>query len=124
MDTVSAIDRGSGITDEPRDGGVVVTMWGEVDAALRDRASEAMSSVLATAGPVVIDVSEVTFIDSSGIAFIIQLYLLGQEDGRSVVLRDPSPSIVELLDMIGMGGRIPVERTGASTGPIEIVGAR
>nr|WP_241769783.1 STAS domain-containing protein [Cellulosimicrobium sp. MM] len=116
MDTGSAIDRTSGIVYAPADGGVVVTMWGEVDAALRDRASEAMSYVLDTRGRVVVDVADVTFIDSSGIAFIIQLYMLGEEDGREVVLRDPSPSIVELLDMIGMGGRIPVERSGASTG--------
>ena len=28
-----------------------------------------------------------------------------------------------VLEMIGMGGRIPVERSGATTGPIEVVGA-
>ena len=123
MDTGSAIDRTSGIVYAPADGGVVVTMWGEIDAALRDRASEAMSYVLDTRGRVVVDVADVTFIDSSGIAFIIQLYMLGEEDGRDVVLRDPSTSIAELLDMIGMGGRIPVERSGATTGPIEVVGA-
>ncbi len=121
MDTGSAIDRTSGIVYAPADGGVVVTMWGEVDAALRDRASEAMSYVLDTRGRVVVDVADVTFIDSSGIAFIIQLW--PPIYGREVVLRDPAPSIVELLDMIGMGGRIPVERSGASTGPIEVVGA-
>ncbi|KZM79031.1 hypothetical protein A0J59_01510 [Cellulosimicrobium sp. I38E] len=117
------MDRTSGIVYAPADGGVVVTMWGEIDAALRDRASEAMSYVLDTRGRVVVDVADVTFIDSSGIAFIIQLYMLGEEDGRDVVLRDPSTSIVELLEMIGMGGRIPVERSGATTGPIEVVGA-
>ena len=83
-----------------------------------------MTYVVDTRGPVVVDVAEVTFIDSSGIAFIIQLYMLGMEEGRDVVLRDPSSTIVELLEMIGMGDRIPVERTGAPTGPIEIVGAR
>lgn len=124
MDTGSPIDRTSGIVYAPVDGDVVVTMWGEIDVALRDRASEAMSYVLDARGRVVVDVADVTFIDSSGIAFIIQLYMLGEEDGRDVVLRDPSPSIVELLDMIGMGGRIPVERTGVSTGPIEVVAAR
>ena len=38
MDTGSAIDRTSGIVYAPADGGVVVTMWGEIDAALRDQA--------------------------------------------------------------------------------------
>ncbi|WP_435737472.1 STAS domain-containing protein [Cellulosimicrobium sp. PMB13] len=121
METVSAIDRANGITYAPHEDGVVVTMWGEVDAALRDRASEAMSYVLDTRGPVTVDVADVSFIDSSGIAFIIQLYMLGEEDGRPVTLRDPSESMVELLEMIGMGGRIPVVRSGAPTGPIEVV---
>ena len=118
METVNA----SGILSAPHEDGVVVTMWGEVDAALRDGASEAMSYVLDTRGPVTVDVADVTFIDSSGIAFIIQLYMLGEEDGRPVALRDPSSSIVELLEMIGMGGRIPVVRSGATTGPVEVVG--
>ncbi len=123
MDTGSASAEASGIAYAPDEGGVVVTMWGEVDAALRDRASEAMSYVLDTRGPVVVDVAGVTFIDSSGIAFIIQLYMLGDEEGREVVLRDPSSSIVELLDMIGMGGRLPIVRTDdAPTGPVAVVG--
>jgi len=122
MDTLSPMDRASGITYGPHERGALVTMWGEVDAALRDRASEAMSYVLDSRGPVTVDVADVTFIDSSGVAFIIQLYMLGEEDGREVALRDPSPSIVELLEMIGMGGRIPVVRSGATTGPIEVVG--
>ncbi|WP_255372091.1 STAS domain-containing protein [Cellulosimicrobium sp. CUA-896] len=67
--------------------------------------------------------SGVSFIDSSGIAFIIQLYMLGDEERREVVLRDPSDSIVELLDMIGMGERIPVVRTDdAPSGPVAVVG--
>jgi anti-anti-sigma factor len=123
MDTGSASDEASGIAYAPHEDGVVVTMWGEVDAALRDRASEAMSYVLDTSGPVVVDVAGVSFIDSSGIAFIIQLYMLGEEERREVALRDPSPSIVELLEMIGMGGRIPVVRTGdVPTGPVAVVG--
>jgi anti-anti-sigma factor len=124
MDTPSATDGASGIRYGSHDDGVVVTMWGEVDAALRDLASEAMTYVLGTRGPVVIDVADVTFIDSSGIAFILQLYMLGEEDGREVALRDPSTSIVELLDMIGMGGRIPVVRSDAPTGPIAVVAVR
>lgn len=44
-----------------------------------------MAQVLTHPGPVTIDVGRVTFIDSSGIAFILQVYMLGSEDGRPVV---------------------------------------
>ncbi|WP_242496436.1 STAS domain-containing protein [Xylanimonas protaetiae] len=56
----------------------------------------------------VIEAKDVTFIDSSGVAFILQVYVLGQETGTPVSLRDPSDAVTEVLDMVGIGGRIPV----------------
>ena len=106
----------SGITCRATAEGAVITLWGEVDAALREAASEAMAQ-LATHGtgtPMVIDASEVTFIDSSGVAFILQVYVLGQETGTSVSLREPSEAVVEVLDMVGIGSRIPVVRAAGS----------
>ncbi|WP_425955452.1 STAS domain-containing protein [Xylanimonas sp. McL0601] len=103
---------GSGISCRSTAEGTVVTLWGEVDAALREAASEAMA-VLATHSPgvpVVIAAKDVTFIDSSGVAFILQVYVLGQETGTQVSLRDPSDAVTEVLDMVGIGGRIPVVR--------------
>lgn len=103
---------GSGITSFPEGDRTVVSLWGEVDAALRDAASDVMASLASrpTTGPVTIDASDVTFIDSSGIAFILQLFMLGQETGAEVALRRPAEPVVEVLEMIGMGGRIPVLR--------------
>ncbi|ACZ29126.1 anti-sigma-factor antagonist [Xylanimonas cellulosilytica DSM 15894] len=101
---------GSGISCRTTADGTVVTLWGEVDAALREAAGEVMAllAVHATGIPVVIEAKDVTFIDSSGIAFILQVYVLGQETGTPVSLRDPSEAVVEVLDMVGIGGRIPV----------------
>ena len=104
----------AGIRDEATQDGSLITMWGEIDAALRDRASDAMAHVLEAARPVTIDVGDVTFIDSSGIAFILQVYMLGMEDGLDVVLKDPTSVLEGLLDMIGMGGKIPVIRSLAA----------
>ncbi|MBE7700549.1 STAS domain-containing protein [Oerskovia sp. Sa1BUA8] len=104
----------AGISFEATPEGSLITLWGEIDAALRDRASDAMAQVLTHPGPVTIDVGRVTFIDSSGIAFILQVYMLGTEDGRAVVLQDPTSSLEDLLEMIGMSGTIPVVRTAAA----------
>lgn len=86
----------------------LVRMWGEVDATLRDLASTAMVRVLERPAPVVVDLREVTFIDSSGLAFVLQLWSVGQEDGTSVVLRDTPATVLDLLEVIGMGGVIPL----------------
>ncbi len=109
-DTEQRTRTGSGITCRATADGTVVTLWGEVDAALREAASEAMA-LLATHGtstPVIIDARDVTFIDSSGVAFILQVYVLGQETGTTVSLREPAEAVTEVLDMVGIGGRIPV----------------
>ncbi|PZR52902.1 anti-sigma factor antagonist [Xylanimonas oleitrophica] len=114
-DTDQRNGTGSGITCHSTPDGTVVTLWGEVDAALRESASETMASLAAhnAGNPVVVDAKDVTFIDSSGVAFILQVYVLGQETGAPVTLRDPSEAVTEVLEMVGIGGRLPVVRTAA-----------
>ncbi|ACQ78563.1 anti-sigma-factor antagonist [Beutenbergia cavernae DSM 12333] len=108
--TISDLAHG-GITHTRNGGGVVIRIWGEVDAALRDDASAAMAAVLADPGPVVIDARDVTFIDSTGLAFILQLHKHGSEESREVVLRDPAPRLTELLELAAVGDLVRVERT-------------
>ena len=105
----------SGIACATTAEGVLVTIWGEVDVTLRPVAAEVVAQVgkaIADSTPVIIDASDLTFIDSSGVAFILQLYSLGQGSGSQVSLRDPSPTLVEVLDMVGIGERIPVISVG------------
>lgn len=89
--------------------GAVVRLWGEVDVALRRQASAALVRLLEHGGPYVIDVAGVTFIDSAGVAFILQLHWLAGEGGTHVVLLDPPTFLVEMLDLIGVPGSIPTE---------------
>ncbi|WP_265521472.1 STAS domain-containing protein [Oerskovia flava] len=105
----------SGISYQPTESGAVVTLWGDIDAALRTRASETMARVIERPGPITVDVAGVDFVDSSGIAFVLQLYMVGREEGFPVELRDPPPAVEELLEMIGIGGQIPVVRSSSPT---------
>lgn len=87
----------------------VVRLWGDVDASLRDQASMAMVALLTREGPYVVDVADVTFIDSSGIAFVLQVHRMATDMGSTAVLRDPPALVIEMLDLIGLGGTIPFE---------------
>ncbi len=89
----------------------VVTLLGEIDATLRDAASASMVQVVRHGGPVVVDAAGVTFVDSSGMAFLLQLHRLGEESGQRCALRDPPALVLELLEVLGMDGRIPLEFT-------------
>jgi anti-anti-sigma factor len=98
-----------GITVERNGDGSLVTLWGEIDGSMRDAASESMVHAVANGGPVVVDTSGVTFIDSSGLGFVLQLYRLGQETGHPCTLRNPSPVVSDMLQMLGLAGHIAVE---------------
>lgn len=110
--------------EEPTLGGIeiseegtraVLQLWGEVDASLRAEASAAMVTLLERGGPYVVDVSKVTFIDSSGLAFILQLHRVAADESTHVVLRDPPSLVIDMLDIIGMGGQIPFEFTAGDS---------
>ena len=81
--------------------GTVVSLVGEIDAGLRGEASESMSVALAADGPVLVDASRATFVDSSGIAFVMQLHRAGSESGIDVTLRDPNRVLRFGLEIVG-----------------------
>lgn len=88
-----------------------VRLWGDVDASLRDQASAAMMALLQRGGPYVVDASELTFIDSSGIAFILQLHRMATDEGSTAILRDPPGLVTDMFELIGLSGAIPLEFT-------------
>jgi len=94
-------------------GRTVVRLWGEVDGALRAEASTSMAQALASTAPIVVDATDVTFIDSSGLAFVLQLNLAAGETAQGLTLRDPQRQVLEKLDMLGMAGEFAPEPDAA-----------
>jgi len=101
------------LVEEP--GASVVHMWGEIDVALRSEASAALANALQRDVPVVIDTSEVTFMDSTGIAFLVQFYTIGSEEGLSVTLRNPPSVVTDVLEMLGVIEIFGTERREVTT---------
>ena len=84
------------------DQALVVCLSGEI---IMDAVSERKAEVerLARAAPganVVVDLAGVTFMDSSGVGFLIGLRRLCQEQGKTMTVVNPSPPIKKLLDML------------------------
>lgn len=92
---------------EHRAGRAVVCLVGEIDASLRESASASMGIALMSGLPLVVDASEATFVDSSGVAFVLQLHLAATEAGVELTLHDPHRVLRDLLDMVGLGTAIP-----------------
>ena len=92
-----------GFRIELRDGGRSARMTGELDLAAYDTAMASLAGLFEAPGDVVLDVSDLTFIDSSGIRLFILLHQsLGQQGG--LVLQSPTPHVAGILQIAGLEG--------------------
>ncbi|GEL94811.1 STAS domain-containing protein [Cellulomonas composti] len=82
-------------------GGTIVHLEGEIDSALRAQASLSMATVLGGDGPVLIDATEATFVDSTGIAFVLQVQHAASEALMDITLRDPHHVVRDVLEVLG-----------------------
>jgi anti-anti-sigma factor len=85
------------------DGSTVVSLVGEIDADLRTQASDCMGIALMHGLPIVVDAEAATFVDSAGIAFVLQLYMAAREAGIPVTLRDPHRALRDVLALVHAG---------------------
>ena len=92
---------------DAQDTKTVISLVGEIDAALRDEAGACLGLALVRGLPVVIDSTFATFIDSSGIAFVLQLPLAASEAQIPVTLLDPHRVLRDMLDMVGLSSAVP-----------------
>ncbi len=92
-------------------GCTVVTAAGEIDiasvTALRERLFEA-----ATSGtPLVIDLNQVSFIDSVGLATLVGTAKRAAANGGSLQVACATPKIRQLVHLTGLDGQIPLAQT-------------
>lgn len=59
---------------------------------------------------VVLELSGIGFMDSSGLGFIMGRYALARDLGATLTIRDPSPATQRILDLAGLRRIIPVEQ--------------
>ncbi len=60
---------------------------------------------------VAIDLSEIGFMDSSGLGLIMGRYALMQKLGGELILKDPNERIVRIFELAGLGRIVKIENT-------------
>jgi anti-sigma B factor antagonist len=104
---VHEVDRG--------DDRVVLAVAGELDIGTAERLRLAAGRQVRPGVEMVLDLSEVTFCDSTGLAALVGIYKrLAADDGR-LVLRAPIPRVLNLLTVTGLNRVMTV--TTADDGP-------
>jgi anti-sigma B factor antagonist len=88
----------------------VVIATGEIDLSTAPQLWEALSLVIEQGHrEVVIDMAGVEFMDSQGVAVIVQAHKQVQPKGGTVILRSPPPQVRTVLEITGLAGLIQVE---------------
>ena len=86
----------------------VLTLTGEIDMLavydIDERILRAVHDCPDDAELIVIDLSEVTFIDSMGLAALLQVKRIAEERNQPTVLRGAPDQVLKLLDITGLTG--------------------
>jgi anti-sigma B factor antagonist len=92
------------------DGHARVRFIGELDmAAVEQTHDEAIEVLDGTAGPVVIDLTGLTFCDASGIRLLLQLDAETKGRGRTMVLLHPTPFLSRVFDAAGISESLTIK---------------
>ena len=77
--------------------GAVVRCSGRLVAGHSDRLHREVSAIIPETKRVVLDMTDLTHMDSAGIGALVRLYVSGKSAGCAVVLLNPGQSIRQLL---------------------------
>jgi len=81
----------------------LVRMRGDIDIATMDDLEHALSA-LDEGGSVIVDLSEVGFMDSSGIALLLRI----NRTAGSLLIRDPAPVVRLVIEATGLAEVLPM----------------
>jgi anti-sigma B factor antagonist len=82
------------------DGGRVIALGGELDVYTCQGLAERMSGIPGSL--IVVDLAQLTFIDSSGLGLIHQARRKAIEDGGNLVVCNPCPRVLRVLEITGL----------------------
>jgi anti-sigma B factor antagonist len=82
--------------------GVVLRICGELDMASRDSVEPAIMAAILGDRSVIIDLAELTFCDSNGIAMFIAADEKAKAEGTSFVIRSASPQVRRIFELTGI----------------------
>jgi anti-anti-sigma factor len=87
------------------EGATVVRVDGELDMATAGPLVDAVAELPAGHEPVVLDLSNVSFLDSSGMRALLEVSDRAADGGRAIGLLHPSAAVTRLLDLVDLRAR-------------------
>lgn len=105
---------------------VVVAVEGELDIATVEQLEEHVQSAVDDHGPwLVLDLSALEFMDSSGLNTVINAYRVITERSGSLALAAPNDRVNKVIRLVGLHRQVPVHQTvGAAVNAMEALEAK
>ena len=85
-----------------------IALCGELDLANAETAETALEESLASGNLVVVDMRELEFIDSTGIALLVSALGQGEAEQRVRFIPSASPAVTRVLELTGLAERLPL----------------
>jgi anti-sigma B factor antagonist len=85
---------------------LLLRVGGELDVAARTSIEPTLMAAIESAGSIIIDLEELTFCDSSGLATLIAACDRAAAKGASFAIRNAPPSMLRLLEITNLMGTI------------------
>ncbi len=92
---------------------LTVKLIGEIDHHSARSLRVEMDALILEVRPtrVVLDLSEISFMDSSGLGLIMGRYSLAKELGATLILRAPTAAVMKIISLAGMERMIKIEKS-------------
>jgi anti-sigma B factor antagonist len=95
---------GLAVSTERHGNASVVRLEGEFDLYASPEVRQAADQVLEAGGHLVVDLTEVTFLDSSGLGTLVGLQKRAKLVGARMTLCGPSPRLYKIFDVTALRG--------------------
>ena len=91
-----------------------VKLTGDFDISGRDLADEVLATTK-SANKIVLDLSELEFIDSMGIHFVVTAHQAAEADGREFRIVRGGPEVDRVFKLVGLSDVLPFEDAASPT---------
>ncbi|GAA2343106.1 STAS domain-containing protein [Dactylosporangium salmoneum] len=89
-----------------------VAMSGECDLSSREECTATLMAAVGAAPAVVVDLSALTFLDSSGVHALVTAHRAALAKGGRLSVVNPSGMVAHVLDLTGVGELLQPSRAG------------
>jgi anti-sigma B factor antagonist len=93
----------------------VVSLEGELDLATAPQLREQLVTLAEADSVIVVDLTNLAFIDSTGLSVLVMGLNRSRAAGGSIVLRNPSQSVMRILEITGLVSVFGIEDKSVPT---------